>query len=63
MADSRTGHSHLFSACADMMQAIQATDVPVLAEVNGVAAAAGCQLVAACDIVIASSTSTFSTPG
>lgn len=45
-----------------MLSIIEAP-VPVLAKVNGVAAAAGCQLVATCDIVIASDKSTFSTPG
>lgn len=45
------------------MLGLQRLSVPVVAKVNGVAAAAGCQLVASCDIVIASETSSFSTPG
>ena len=45
-----------------MLSIIEAP-VPVLAKVNGIAAAAGCQLVATCDIVVASDKSTFSTPG
>ena len=56
-------HTSLFDSCASLMLALRGAAVPVLAVVDGVAAAAGCQLVAACDIAIASDTSTFSTPG
>ncbi|KAK6624146.1 hypothetical protein RUM44_011004 [Polyplax serrata] len=52
-----------FSKCADLMLSIIEGPVPVIAKVNGVAAAAGCQLVATCDIVICSKKSSFSTPG
>ena len=45
------------------MLSLQKLPVPVIAQVDGVAAAAGCQLVASCDIVIATETSMFSTPG
>lgn len=45
-----------------MLSIIEAP-VPVIAKVDGIAAAAGCQLVASCDIVIATNRSTFSTPG
>ncbi|KAL0278344.1 UNVERIFIED_CONTAM: hypothetical protein PYX00_000186 [Menopon gallinae] len=52
-----------FSKCGDLMMQIIEAPVPVIATVNGVAAAAGCQLVATCDIVIATERSSFSTPG
>ena len=45
------------------MRAISLSPVPVIAAVDGLAAAAGCQLIAACDIVICTETSSFSTPG
>lgn len=50
-------------ACARMMQAIVALPQPVIAEVQGVATAAGCQLVATCDLAVATSTAKFCTPG
>lgn len=49
--------------CAAMMQAIVACPKPVIAAVSGVASAAGCQLVATCDLAVASETARFSTPG
>lgn len=49
--------------CAALMQAIVHHPVPVIAEVDGVATAAGCQLVASCDLAIASERATFATPG
>ncbi|EDV23613.1 uncharacterized protein TRIADDRAFT_27938 [Trichoplax adhaerens] len=61
-----TGHDYhkdIFDACTKVMQLIQDTEVPVIAEVNGLATAAGCQLVASCDVVIASESSRFATPG
>ncbi len=54
--------SKLFSF-SKVMTLIQDIPVPVIAMVNGVATAAGCQLVASCDIAIASDKSTFATPG
>lgn len=45
------------------MTLIQDIPVPVIAMVNGVATAAGCQLVASCDIAVATEKSTFATPG
>lgn len=45
------------------MTLIQDLPVPVIAMVNGVATAAGCQLVASCDIAVATEKSTFATPG
>ncbi len=52
-----------FDVCVRLMQTIQAIPQPVIAEVAGVATAAGCQLVATCDLAVASSEATFATPG
>ncbi|XP_015593832.1 enoyl-CoA hydratase domain-containing protein 3, mitochondrial isoform X1 [Cephus cinctus] len=56
-------HREIFSTCEKLMSAITASPVPVIAAVDGLAAAAGCQLVAACDIAMCTERSTFSTPG
>ena len=56
-------YREIFSRCTDLMLAIQSTSVPVIAEVQGIATAAGCQLVAACDLAIASTEASFTTPG
>ncbi len=53
----------VFAVCAEMMQAVQQVPQPVIAQVHGVAAAAGCQLVATCDLAIAADTARFFTPG
>lgn len=53
----------LFEVCVEMMTEIQRIPQPVIAEVQGVATAAGCQLVATCDLVVASETAKFATPG
>lgn len=53
----------IMNNCSAMMQAIVGLPVPVIAVVQGVATAAGCQLVASCDLAIASSASKFATPG
>ena len=53
----------LFSTCSVLMQAIVNCPKPVIAEINGTATAAGCQLVASCDLAIASNSSKFATPG
>ena len=53
----------LMQRCASVMQAIVNNPKPVIAEVNGLATAAGCQLVASCDLAIASEDATFCTPG
>jgi enoyl-CoA hydratase/carnithine racemase len=55
--------TQLLSSCATMMQAIVNHPKPVIAEVTGIATAAGCQLVASCDLAIAANTAKFSTPG
>ena len=49
--------------CAELMQAIVACPKPVIAAVHGIATAAGCQLVAACDLAVAEEDSRFATPG
>jgi enoyl-CoA hydratase/carnithine racemase len=53
----------LMRQCADMMRAIVKCPKPVIAAVEGTATAAGCQLVATCDLAIASETARFATPG
>ncbi|HZD19315.1 MAG TPA: enoyl-CoA hydratase-related protein, partial [Burkholderiales bacterium] len=53
----------LFGKCSRMMQTITALAQPVIARVQGVAAAAGCQLVAQCDLAVAADTAKFTTPG
>jgi enoyl-CoA hydratase/carnithine racemase len=57
-------HFHtLFSMCAKMMQTLHKLPQPVIAQVHGIATAAGCQLVAACDLAIAETGAQFATPG
>lgn len=56
-------YREIFDVCAELMQTIQSIPQPVIAEVQGVATAAGCQLVATCDLAIASENATFATPG
>ncbi len=53
----------LFADCAGLMLAIHRLPVPVIARVGGLATAAGCQLVAACDLAVASEDARFATPG
>ncbi len=53
----------VMASCSSVMQAIVNSPKPVIAEVTGVATAAGCQLVASCDLAIAADTARFSTPG
>jgi enoyl-CoA hydratase/carnithine racemase len=53
----------LFDRCSRMMQTITALPQPVIARVQGAAAAAGCQLVAQCDLAVASAAAKFTTPG
>jgi enoyl-CoA hydratase/carnithine racemase len=55
--------ARLFAACSHLMQTLTRLPQPVIARVHGMAAAAGCQLVAQCDLAIASDTARFSTPG
>ena len=56
-------YDDLFEVCTELMDAVHTVPQPVIAEVAGVATAAGCQLVAACDLAVASTESTFATPG
>ncbi|MFC9789437.1 enoyl-CoA hydratase [Rhodococcus sp. NPDC127528] len=53
----------IFAACVEMMDTVQQIPQPVIAAVQGPAIAAGCQLAASCDLVIASSAAVFGTPG
>jgi enoyl-CoA hydratase/carnithine racemase len=53
----------VFDACVELMTRIAMVPQPVIAEVAKIATAAGCQLVAACDLAVASSEATFATPG
>ncbi len=56
-------YRELFDVCTKLMQTIQEIPQPVIAEVQGVATAAGCQLVATCDLAVASEDAAFATPG
>jgi enoyl-CoA hydratase/carnithine racemase len=59
----RAYFSQIMTACSSMMQQIVNLPQPVIAAVQGVASAAGCQLVASCDLAIASTEAKFTTPG
>src|SRR5690606_41925633 len=56
-------YEELFAVCTEMMTTIQRIPQPVIARVHGVATAAGCQLVASCDLAVASTEAWFATPG
>ena len=58
-----TDYRRIFDVCTELMTKIQSIPQPVIAQVQGVATAAGCQLVASCDLAIASEQATFATPG
>jgi enoyl-CoA hydratase/carnithine racemase len=65
-ADSDKGRGyfeHVFGLCSSLMQSIACLPKPVIAEVDGIAAAAGCQLVASCDLAFASDRSKFAVNG
>jgi enoyl-CoA hydratase/carnithine racemase len=65
-ADTDRGRAYfaeIMTACSAMMQAIVQLPKPVVAAVQAVATAAGCQLVASCDLAVASEAATFATPG
>ncbi len=55
--------SHLFDVCTEMMNTIQSIPQPVIAKVHALATAAGCQLVATCDLAIAADSAAFAIPG
>jgi enoyl-CoA hydratase/carnithine racemase len=59
----RAYFQHIMTTCSAMMQQIVTLPQPVIAAVQGMASAAGCQLVATCDLAVASSMAAFSTPG
>lgn len=59
----RAYFAQMMNACSAMMQAIVRLPKPVVAAVQAIATAAGCQLVASCDLAVASETATFATPG
>jgi enoyl-CoA hydratase/carnithine racemase len=56
-------YRHVFDVCCELMETIQAIPQPVIAQVHGIATAAGCQLAATCDLVVASEDARFATPG
>jgi enoyl-CoA hydratase/carnithine racemase len=56
-------YERLFAVCTELMETIHALPQPVIAKVHGVATAAGCQLVAACDLAVAADDARFATPG
>lgn len=56
-------YQRLFDVCTVLMETIQRVPQPVIAKVHGVATAAGCQLVAACDLAVAADDARFGTPG
>ena len=62
-APSMDYYRGLFAQCAAMMLTVQKLPVPVIAQVQGIATAAGCQLVAMCDLAVAASTARFAVSG
>ena len=64
MVDKDVSHQRkVFDTCVTMMNTLQSIRQPVIAQVQGVATAAGCQLVATCDLAVATREATFATPG
>src|SRR5687768_1177443 len=59
----RVAYEALFDQCSRLMQTVVKLPQPVIAQVQGFAYAAGCQLVATCDLAVAADTATFCTPG
>jgi enoyl-CoA hydratase/carnithine racemase len=56
-------YRRIFDVCTELMTKIQSIPQPVIAQVQGIATAAGCQLVAACDLAVAAEEAAFATPG
>ena len=56
-------YRRIFDVCSELMTKIQQIPQPVIAEVHGIATAAGCQLVASCDLAVAAEEAAFATPG
>jgi enoyl-CoA hydratase/carnithine racemase len=59
----RAYFTKILDQCSSVMQKIVSCPKPVIAEIDGIATAAGCQLVASCDLAVASETAQFCTPG
>jgi len=59
----REFYAKIFDTCTEMMLAITRLPIPVIAKVHGIATAAGCQLVATCDLAVAEEKTKFATPG
>ena len=59
----QAAYQEVFNACVELMETVQRIPQPVIAEVAGIATAAGCQLVATCDLAIAAEGARFATPG
>src|SRR5687767_3651626 len=55
-------YQRLFDSCTELMETIHRVPQPVIAKVHGIATAAGCQLVAACDLAVAADDTRFATP-
>ncbi len=60
---SEAEYRELFSSCSAVMQGLRSLPQPVIARVQGIATAAGCQLVASCDLAVAATEAQFATPG
>lgn len=58
-----TFYQRIFDVCTELMEAVHSVPQPVIAKVDGIATAAGCQLVAACDLAVAAEGARFATPG
>ncbi|HEX2180734.1 MAG TPA: enoyl-CoA hydratase [Rubrobacteraceae bacterium] len=56
-------YRRIFDVCCELMETVQAIPQPVIAKVHGVATAAGCQLAATCDLIVAAEEARFATPG
>jgi enoyl-CoA hydratase/carnithine racemase len=63
LAGGTPDHEAVFASCRRTMEGLRALPVPVIAQVDGLATAAGCQLVASCDLAVASERAAFATPG
>ena len=61
--NKRAAFERIFALCSDLMLKIVRLPKPVIAEVHGIATAAGCQLVATCDLAVAAADARFATPG
>ncbi|MCG5501340.1 enoyl-CoA hydratase [Ectothiorhodospira lacustris] len=62
-AGTQSLHETLFNRCSEMMLTLKSLPMPVIAQVHGMASAAGCQLVASCDLAVAGRSAQFAAPG